>query len=736
MTEAHNYTLLDAVAAPLLVVRQETILYVNRAASKLLGYSSLSGISIQRILHPDWISQYQNWQQEYLDLRLLTQDKKVLAVRLKAEPIGDGARIITVLDYALGGEIDYRNLVERSPDIVVITDDQGHILYTNESLEVQLGYSLDELIDTKSWDLVHPDDLNVILQSVANYLTASTPPRVEFRIKHKNGRYIWMEAVVGVDFNARDNSQRVISVAREIQRRKEAEAALRASEAQLRLITDHMRDMIVTVDPYGLVTYATPSVKNLMGVEPASIIGQSMIDNIHPDDIAPLMNTFLAAQENQSGTTISYRVKGADGEYRWVESVGNVVWDAMGKVQALVSISRDVTERRQAEAERKAVEDRLRLITDTIQDIIVMVDADLTYRYVSPSVERTLGYKPEELIGQPLFIVLHPDDMETSRSTAEAVIRGESVTLEVRCKHADGYYVWTEALARPIMEGDRFSAAVVTVRDISERRWMQRALVEQERLVTILQKDQELSVLKSRMMSRLSHELRTPLAIITTSADMLERYHDKMQPEQRQERLYQIRNQVGIFTAMLDDMSLVFKGISFKTAFAPTPYAIQDVVSHTIREVKEALKAQQSVVLNLNSASPTVHSDQQVLRLVLMSLVSNALKYSAPESIVQVRIDVSENDILLTVEDQGIGIPAEDQNRIFEPFFRASNVDADIPGLGIGLSLVEEVLGSTYGVIDVVSSVGKGTTVSVQIPLRRQPVLLPQAESLSPGKLN
>jgi signal transduction histidine kinase len=274
------------------------------------------------------------------------------------------------------------------------------------------------------------------------------------------------------------------------------------------------------------------------------------------------------------------------------------------------------------------------------------------------------------------------------------------------------------------------------VRDVSERRWMQRALVEQERLVTILQKDQELSVLKSRMMSRLSHELRTPLAIITTSADMLERYYEKMQVEQRQERLHQIRNQVSIFTAMLDDMSLVFKGISFKTAFAPTPYNIQEVVSTTIREVKQALKAQQSVVLNLQSASPTVHSDQQVLRLVLMSLLSNALKYSPPESSVQVRIEVSESDILLTVEDQGIGIPQEDQNRIFEAFFRASNVDADIPGLGIGLSLVEEVLGSTYGVIDVVSTEGKGTTVSVQLPLRRQPTPLPHAEMLEPSNLN
>jgi PAS domain S-box-containing protein len=736
MTELNNFAILDAVAAPLLVVRQETILFVNRAASKLLGYANLSGLSIHRILHPEWISRYQNWQQEYLDLRILTQDKKVLSVRLKAESIGEEARIITVLDYTLGGQIDYRNLVERSPDIVVITDDNGYILYTNQSLEVQLGYALDELIDTKSWDLVHPDDLNFILQGVANYMTSASPPRVEFRIKHKNGRYIWMEAVVGVDFNMDTGAHRVISVAREIQRRKEAEAALRASEAQLRLITDHMRDIIVMVDPYGLVTYATPSVKHMMGVEPSALIGHSMLDRIHPDDIAPLMNTFVAAQENKAGTTISYRIKAADGEYRWVESVGTVVWDAMGKVQALVSISRDVTERIQAEAERKTVEDRLQLITNTIHDVIVMVDSDLTYRYVSPSVERTLGYKAEELVGQSLFIVLHPEDMETSRSTAESVMRGESVMLEVRCKHADGYYVWTEAVARPIMEGDHFSAAVVTVRDVSERRWMQRALVEQERLVTILQKDQELSVLKSRMMSRLSHELRTPLAIITTSADMLERYYEKMQVEQRQERLHQIRNQVSIFTAMLDDMSLVFKGISFKTAFAPTPYNIQEVVSTTIREVKQALKAQQSVVLNLQSASPTVHSDQQVLRLVLMSLLSNALKYSPPESSVQVRIEVSESDILLTVEDQGIGIPQEDQNRIFEAFFRASNVDADIPGLGIGLSLVEEVLGSTYGVIDVVSTEGKGTTVSVQLPLRRQPTPLPHAEMLEPSNLN
>ncbi|MBL8157880.1 MAG: PAS domain S-box protein, partial [Anaerolineae bacterium] len=162
---------------------------------------------------------------------------------------------------------------------------------------------------------------------------------------------------------------------------------------------------------------------------------------------------------------------------------------------------------------------------------------------------------------------------------------------EFRYRHHDGYYVWLESIGTSILDDAKnFSGAVFTSRDISERRWMQRALVEQERMLAILQKEQELGSLKTRMMSRLSHELRTPLAVISTSSDLLEHYFHKMTDTQRQERLQQIRSQIKHFTSMLDNMSLVVKGINFNSEFASSPYDLEKLYQETIHEIRNTLK--------------------------------------------------------------------------------------------------------------------------------------------------
>ena len=141
-----------------------------------------------------------------------------------------------------------------------------------------------------------------------------------------------------------------------------------------------------------------------------------------------------------------------------------------------------------------------------------------------------------------------------------ALEKQQADTAEFRYRHHDGYYLWMETNGSLVLsENGKFNGAVFASRDVSERRWMQRAMLEQEKLLVMLQKEQELSALKTRMMSRLSHELRTPLAIISTSADLLDTYGKRMTETQRTERLQQIKVQIKHFTSMLDNMALVVK---------------------------------------------------------------------------------------------------------------------------------------------------------------------------------
>ena len=158
------------------------------------------------------------------------------------------------------------------------------------------------------------------------------------------------------------------------------------------------------------------------------------------------------------------------------------------------------------------------------------------------------------------------------------------------------------------------------------------------------------------MMSRLSHELRTPLAVISTSADLLDLYGKRMTEEQRTERLQQIKGQVKHFTSMLDNISLVVKGISYSMDFAPSPYNLETTAKTTISDLKELLRTERDVTLNLQTDMSELNSDEQLMRLILTHLLANAIKYSPPTKPIMVTVQLSSDAITITVQDEGMGI--------------------------------------------------------------------------------
>ncbi|MBA3872458.1 MAG: sensor histidine kinase, partial [Anaerolineae bacterium] len=135
-----------------------------------------------------------------------------------------------------------------------------------------------------------------------------------------------------------------------------------------------------------------------------------------------------------------------------------------------------------------------------------------------------------------------------------------------------------------------------------------------------------------------------------------------------------------------------------------------------INDLKDLLHAQHEVKLELHGEVADVNSDEQLMRLILTHVLANALKYSPPNEPILVTGELSSDSITITVQDQGMGITTEDRERIFEPFFRGINI-GEVPGLGIGLSIVKDAIDSMEGSIEVDSQVGVGTTVTVKIPL-------------------
>lgn len=232
-----------------------------------------------------------------------------------------------------------------------------------------------------------------------------------------------------------------------------------------------------------------------------------------------------------------------------------------------------------------------------------------------------------------------------------------------------------------------------------------------------LERERELSELKSRFIAMTSHEFRTPLSVIASSAGILKDFGDQLDEERRKQHLDFILTYVKYTTEILDDILLINQGENGQLEFQPEPL---DLISfcQQLREEIQLSAPHHTIVFATNSPSGVIQNlDHKLLRRILIHLLANALKYSPHQTIVEFNLKISESDVTFTVQDQGIGIPEAEQAKLFESFHRATNV-GNVHGMGLGLSIVSRCIQLHGASIAVKSAVGMGTTFIVTIPLR------------------
>ncbi|MEH1841772.1 MAG: ATP-binding protein [Nostoc sp.] len=233
-------------------------------------------------------------------------------------------------------------------------------------------------------------------------------------------------------------------------------------------------------------------------------------------------------------------------------------------------------------------------------------------------------------------------------------------------------------------------------------------------LQTALERERELREQKSRFVSMVSHEFRNPLNIIYGFIRLLQQRNLSVE---RQTDFYQrILAAVSRMVALLDDVLILGKSEADGLASNPTELAIEPFCQKLIEEIKFTARTGHTINFNCEDECVTVHMDEALLRHILTNLLSNAIKYSAPNSTIELRLQCKSQTVIFKVEDQGIGIAPADQERLFESFYRASNV-GKIPGTGLGLMIVKRAVERHGGTITVKSEINVGTTFTVTLPL-------------------
>ncbi|MCX7782248.1 MAG: PAS domain S-box protein, partial [Meiothermus sp.] len=375
-----------------------------------------------------------------------------------------------------------RELTNSMRDVVLLLDLHGKIEYVTPSVKTALGYDPDELLGRSAFDFFDPEDHSWVLEAVRAAREGRRPLRLEYQHRHREGFRVWLETNLDFIYDPEGQPLRMVLGARQIQDRREAEEQLRQSEQMLRQVTDAIQDIVLLTDENAIVRYITPSVQKVVGIAPEAIVGRSAYDLLDAEQSQRFQALSAAATPKQPHAQSRFTFVRPDGRELHMEASINFLFDAQGCDRGAVTGIRDMTERYQAEQAVRQSEQMLRQITDAMQDVVALSDPSGYLRYVTPSVERLLGYRPEEMLGRLAFDYLAPEDRAKAMLLAErSLAGGGSYRLEARYRHAEGHYLWIDTLVNFIFDGQGNPiGSVVSGRDVTERRQAEETLRERE----------------------------------------------------------------------------------------------------------------------------------------------------------------------------------------------------------------------------------------------------------------
>lgn len=259
------------------------------------------------------------------------------------------------------------------------------------------------------------------------------------------------------------------------------------------------------------------------------------------------------------------------------------------------------------------------------------------------------------------------------------------------------------------IENRRTSLALLVLFNISDRKRNEGKMLQN------LIKERELSELKTQFISTASHEFRAPLSVILSSASLIEKLNAPDKGERRLAHLEKIKSNVRYLVNILNDFLSVTKLDEGETKASPEYFDLLHFSKSLVQKVKTSKKKGQSIILECEKAELETFLDPKLMHLVLSNLLNNAIKYSEEGQPITLKIEDSDHKVRIWVTDQGIGVPEDDQQHLFQRFFRAKN-SVNIAGTGLGLHIVKTYVELMSGQIDFESKENHGSTFKLEFP--------------------
>ena len=600
----------------------------------------------------------------------------------------------------------YRSVVEHLGEGMFVA--QGNrIVFSNDQASQIMRVTNAELLGSDPITWIHPEDLSEILQ-LRQDLQDGQDIREHYEVR-----------IAGTDKEVRwinirpkqvpwGKSHATLTFFSEITEHKSMLEALKRSEERYRAVVEHSGEGMVVVHD-GKFVFVNKRAAEMVQMTQEDMLREGYLHRVHPEDHAVVderRRRRLAGEPVPNRYEI--RLLLPSGDVRWVEiGVSVVPWDG---TQASLTFFSDVTERKHAEKELQRTSSEREAILNTAL-VGIALSVNQRNQWVNDKFAEMLGYSRSDLIGQrsqDFYFVTEAEEQLGAQQTSALLTTG-SFSTERQLKRRNGESFWVQMAGRCVRDHDPDSGVIWTFLDISDR------IKAEQNTLAALDKEKELSELRSRFVTMTSHEFRTPLATILSSAELLKYYSDRLPESEKMEVIQSIENSVHRMTRMLDRVLLLGKVDAQMLEFQPSNLDISKLCKSLLQDaIAQFPKSKCTVEARLPADLPIGSYDEKLLRHIFSNLLSNAIKYSPYGG--QVLFDVKREGAatVFTVSDQGIGIPAEEVTHLFESFHRASNV-GDIQGTGLGLAIVKNAVELHGGSIAVHSGAGQGTRFVVRL---------------------
>jgi PAS domain S-box-containing protein len=634
---------------------------------------------------------------------------------------------------------------------MLIVNKGGNIVLANTFVEHLFGYRQAELLGINVENLL-PDNLRAahFHQRQAFMTKPETRPMGKGRellAKRKDGTEFPVE--ISLSHFKNESGTFAIAFILDLTERKKALEQLNREQQLAKTYFELAPVLFVILDTAGKITSVNEYGSHRLGYSKEEVIGKHFTMFLPDDGKEEALERFRKVVDGTSeefqNESVVRNSREEEIEISWKKIA---IKDESGAAIAVLSAGIDITERKKQEEQialhhtaiqnlNENLEVKIRKRTTELNEamhklaganydleknqrlfkaithyfpdsVIGVLNKDLRYIFVDGQELNGIGLTKNDNRGERVFDNIHPALSREAEEKLKMVFAGHRISYDVEMDE-NTYTISSVPLPD---EKSTINEIMVVIRNITERKKVEKELFKS------IEKEKELNDMKSKFVTMASHEFRTPLSTVLSSVFLLENYTGEELENNKALHLGKIKRSVNNLTQLLNDFISLGKLEEGKIKVSHSEVNVREFLEELIPEMELVRKGNQTIRCEYVGEENNLLLDKQLLRSILLNLIGNAIKYSSLNDEIKLIAKVTDNELIIKVIDQGIGIPQEEQKHIFKRFYRAHNA-TNIEGTGLGLNIIKKYIRLMKGKIEFQSKLNEGTTFTVTLPITR-----------------